>query len=632
MIAPIIILASTAHIGSQHIEVQMDPSNARLTASAEILIQEKSRFKIDLRPTARITNFQINGTAEDWDQTKMIRNYEPGDRIDVSWELRCQEDIQAGELPGEIHNRTVRAHIGEEGVFLSGGSRWHPQIMAEEESPLAHEISVRVGPLSGWFFVASGNPQDNHPIDQPCASWSTPFPVSGITLVGNRHVAQGRIVDTESGLVEVVVQTSERNADKSNYYLDAAEEYLQMYVPLLGAYPYRRFTVVENFFSSGFAFPGFTTLGPRVVGMAPRSLKPGYLDHELVHNWWGNGVFVPRQSGNWCEAITSYCTNYGRRALVPESFDAQQYRRAIINRVSLDPSLDDGPLSKFGNGKTGRFVGYEKGCFVFIMLEDLLADGKAYPDHQSHPIWSVLRHLFAKHQGETMNWSDIQLAFESHLPDKEKGWLDDFFAKWVYGEHQPMTDPKMMIAKGQRLAMQAAEVPGQIQVDPGYRIYRRVPTAYTSPTIAGSLGSGVTVEMDSSLPISQQQSAWLMQTDPGPSLLLIGEKMVQKHQALLEQCADPITIEKDAFTVNGKRWSSPSQSVLHTMRHPERENEYITVFHSNGDIGLNRLALIWYYRKDTTVVWDGDQTVLRRVFEPNLTFAESEDTANAPPQ
>ena len=62
MIAPI-ILASTVHIGSQHIEVQMDPSNARLTASAEILIQEKSRFKIDLRPTARITNFQINGTA-----------------------------------------------------------------------------------------------------------------------------------------------------------------------------------------------------------------------------------------------------------------------------------------------------------------------------------------------------------------------------------------------------------------------------------------------------------------------------------------------------------------------------------------------------------------------------------------
>ena len=94
----------------------------------------------------------------------------------------------------------------------------------------------------------------------------------------------------------------------------------------------------------------------------------------------------------------------------------------------------------------------------------------------------------------------------------------------------------------------------------------------------------------------------------------------------------PITIEKEAFTVNGKRWSSPSQSVLHTMRHPERENEYITVFHSNGDIGLNRLALIWYYRKDTTVVWDGEQTVLRRVFEPNLTFVDFENTDGDLPQ
>ena len=108
--------------------------------------------------------------------------------------------------------------------------------------------------------------------------------------------------------------------------------------------------------------------------------------------------------------------------------------------------------------------------------------------------------------------------------------------------------------------------------------------------------------------------------------------------ALFLACGSASTLLKSATTSN---WYGvelrPSQVLtngddFYTRPLNNKENEYITVFHSNGDIGLNRLALIWYYRKDTTVVWDGNQTVLRRVFEPNLTFAESEDTANAPPQ
>ena len=79
-------------------------------------------------------------------------------------------------------------------------------------------------------------------------------------------------------------------------------------------------TALRHFFSSGFAYPGFTVLGPRVVGMAPRSLRPGFLDHELVHNWWGNGVYVDPDDGNWCEALTSFCAN----AFVSSSFKFAQ--------------------------------------------------------------------------------------------------------------------------------------------------------------------------------------------------------------------------------------------------------------------------------------------------------------------
>ena len=71
------------------------------------------------------------------------------------------------------------------------------------------------------------------------------------------------------------------------------------------------------------------------------------------------------------------------------------------------------------------------------------------------------------------------------------------------------------------------------------------------------------------------------------------------------------------LTVASTRWDGIRQSVLHTMHDPDTPGRYITVFHSNGDAGWDRLRFIWYYGKDTTVVWDGDETVLRRAHEPD---------------
>ena len=55
--------------------------------------------------------------------------------------------------------------------------------------------------------------------------------------------------------------------------LDAVAGYLDLYQPLIGPYPFRQFTIVENFFSSGFAFPGFTLLSSQVIQMGERGLR-----------------------------------------------------------------------------------------------------------------------------------------------------------------------------------------------------------------------------------------------------------------------------------------------------------------------------------------------------------------------
>ena len=119
--------------------------------------------------------------------------------------------------------------------------------------------------------------------------------------------------------------------------LDAVASYLDLYQPLIGPYPFRQFTVVENFFSSGFAFPGFTLLSSQVIEMGERGLRPGYLDHELLHNWWGNGVLPSRESGHWAEALATYGANYMRPVLEGRSEQGRAQRRSVAEALSGDP-------------------------------------------------------------------------------------------------------------------------------------------------------------------------------------------------------------------------------------------------------------------------------------------------------
>ena len=66
--------------------------------------------------------------------------------------------------------------------------------------------------------------------------------------------------------------------------------YVAMYSKLLGAYPYSKFALVENFWETGYGMPSFTLLGSKVIRL-PFILTSSY-PHEILHNWFGNGIYV----------------------------------------------------------------------------------------------------------------------------------------------------------------------------------------------------------------------------------------------------------------------------------------------------------------------------------------------------
>ncbi|MHC4211550.1 MAG: M1 aminopeptidase family protein, partial [Planctomycetota bacterium] len=629
------VLAASPIVEHQHLEVALAPDAHTAAVTSRLRARGAGELRLRLIEQAEIAQLLLDGAPADFDRApdaqeprvSILTVTLPGPRSEllVRYGARFVEDVAAGERPGEIHNKSVEAHVGPDGIFLADGAAWHPLPLAADGRPALHAMAVDVEPLEGWAIVASGDPVAHlQSIDEPVWNWRTPRPVDGMALVGGQHELYGRLHASPRGPVEVVMHVPSGHKALAPMFVDAACTYLDLYTPLLGPFPYKRFSIVENFFSSGFAYPGFTVLGPRVVGMAPRSLMPGFLDHELVHNWWGNGVYVDPDDGNWCEAMASLCANYFRR-IVDEGEEAGLvYRRGTLMKLSSDPeSLDDGPLGAFGRDEgPDRFVGYDKGAFFFIMLGRLYSyDADRAADEVP---WTSLRRFAEIHMGRRADWADIQEAFETTIaPEKVPGWLDDMFALWVREHTVPKTIPGDPARARAEFAAQfergwhvVPEATGGgrdgFEIDADFTLYRILPPEQVIPTVVGTTGAGgLAVEADRSRPAVEAFLGRLEPDPAGENLLILGGEMVRPRADLIERTSDPIRVGDGSFTVGGVTYDAPSQTVLHTMQYPGRPGRFITVFHSNGDAGWSRLRLILFYSRDTTIVWDDGRVIDR---------------------
>ena len=194
--------------------------------------------------------------------------------------------------------------------------------------------------------------------------------------------------------------------------------YLEMYTQLLGPYPYAKFAIVESGFPSGYGMPSWTLLGSQVIRMP--YIPYTSLGHELLHNYWGNGVYVDAERGNWCEGLTVYDADY-RYKVEEGPGPAREYRKGVLKdyRNYVDESRDIS-LRDFRNRHDGatRAIGYGKAMMVFHMLEQLL--GQEGFDRMQ-------RSFFQAWAGRAAGWDDLIKACET------QGQLDlaRFSAQWL---------------------------------------------------------------------------------------------------------------------------------------------------------------------------------------------------------
>ncbi|HEY0834129.1 MAG TPA: M1 family aminopeptidase, partial [Azospirillum sp.] len=297
---------------------------------------------------------------------------------------------------------------GPEGAYLPGGG-WIP--VAEGEPP-TWRLAVRVP--APFTAVATGRLVEEA---RDAAGYRAVFaedrPVEEPSLFAGAWEVRERM----HGGLRLRTYFHPEQAALSDDTLDITARAIDGFSGRIGAYPFAGFAIVSAPLPVGLGFPGLTYIGRRVLPLP--FVRGQSLVHEILHNWWGNGVRVDYATGNWCEGLTSYLSDYASA----EARGAEAARGARLDWLrdyAALPRERDTALSAFRAKVHGaaQVIGYGKAAAVFHMLRGEL--GEAAFD-------AGLRRFWESHRFREAGWADLRRAFEAAAGRD----LERFFAQWV---------------------------------------------------------------------------------------------------------------------------------------------------------------------------------------------------------
>lgn len=334
---------------------------------------------------------------------------------------------------GEQYSRGFSSSPGliePRGVYLSGASYWLPTI---ENTLLTYQLDVDLP--KGWSSVSQGQRQKNTTIDNRHHDrWHVPTPTEEVYLIGAEFVQY----QMPAGAITAMAYLRTKDDALANKYLTTTAQYLEMYRQLVGPYPYHKFALVENFWETGYGMPSFTLLGSQVIRF-PFILHSSY-PHELLHNWWGNSVYIDFDSGNWAEGLTAYMADH---LVAEQRGQGAMHRRANLQRYTnyVDASTDFALAGFVGRTDAAtQAVGYGKTSMVFNMLREKVGDEN---------FKRSLQKFYRDHKFQIGRWDDIKHAFEA-VTEQDLG---GFFHQWVDGIGAPALRLEKAAQQGDHLTL-----------------------------------------------------------------------------------------------------------------------------------------------------------------------------------
>ncbi|MDH5639835.1 MAG: M1 family aminopeptidase [Nitrospira sp.] len=566
-------------------------------------------------------------------------------------------------------------HIGPEGVYLSGESQWYPDI---EGSFSTFRLKVQVP--DSWTVVTQGHQEAGTVSGGRVSSmWVVPERSEALTLVANTFVTKSRTWTSRGGQpIELATYFFADNAHLADEYLDATATYLDAYIPILGEFPFDRFSVVENFFASGLGMPSFTLLGSGSIQR--HYIQPYALGHEIVHSWIGNSVFNRAGHGNWVEGLTTFLANYYWHELTHDDRQAFEQRRMMLEGYSVyvDPEQDY-PVARFvtKSDEKDNAIGYQKSAFVFHQLRREIGDDA---------FWRGLKVFVGQYRNRPADWRNIEAVFAQ----ESRHDLRSFFEQWIERGGAPslslgaadahlvkgndgrpvwemtirvrqdgptfrMPVPLKIVMKNgvetkwvpveasveSTAHVSVSDQPLLVQLDPELTIFRRIARSQLTPmlngyatdrtrTVVGAFSDPasplqriITRIADQEARLSDSRKTQVLSgggaTIPrnGSVLVLAGaEQKSIVDPIAAESCGDFVRLGEEGFRVDGETYEGTEMAVLLTCRRAHAPGSVVTILYGFSSAAVEKVSrFLFYYGWQSYVVFRNGTVVKRGLWQ-----------------
>jgi hypothetical protein len=312
-------------------------------------------------------------------------------------------------------------------------------------------------------------------------------------------------------------------------YRSQVAHYLDVFSAEIGSYPHNEFHVVASPLPVGLGFPTLTYVSQQILPLP--FMQERSLAHEVLHAWWGHGVAVDYDRGNWSEALTTFMADYALAEAAGEKEAREMRRRWLADFTTLSTEQAQ-PVKNFvaRDHTASQVIGYNKGAMLFLMLRDEIG---------SQAFRAGIQRFWANQQFRVAAWSDLRDAFEAEAGRS----LDAFFRQWLERPDAPQLalrsverdDEKVDFTLIQSEPPYQLDVPVEIEtisgierhvarldtverryslgsaaritalrIDPEYRLFRRLPIEEVAPIIRSLIvaPSAVTVIADASTEVA----------------------------------------------------------------------------------------------------------------------------------
>ncbi|MFV9615611.1 MAG: M1 family metallopeptidase [Gammaproteobacteria bacterium] len=342
------------------LHVKLRPVDASISVTDEVQLPAGTKtVEFSLRNSLSVKASGVELSLLGESKADRLRHYRIN-RLpaDGKVQLNYEGKIIAGSTVGVFN--MPESVLNAENVYLDKRSAWVPDFTGH---PL-HTFSLHVEAPQKWQIISQGKRSKvagGYIFDMP-------KPQDDIYLLAGPYQ---RFSKNHDG-IEIVVYLYEADSALAEKYLQTSAEYIDMYSDWIGRYPYAKFAIVENRWQTGYGMPSFTLLGSRVMRL-PFILSTS-LPHEILHNWWGNGVYIDFSKGNWSEGLTAYMSDHFSSE---QQGKGSEYRRKALERyANFAAEQGDFALTDFSSrhDETSQAVGYSKSLMLFHMLRTLAGD------------------------------------------------------------------------------------------------------------------------------------------------------------------------------------------------------------------------------------------------------------------